>query len=251
MSSQDSAPDDEEQRAAAPHSRSGRKLTRSRRLLYQAAVYCAVLLIEVLWRTARIRFVGEESLKRSIAEHGAVVPVCWHQHLIMCSRYLVAKRIPGLKAGFMISPSVDGEAPSMLANAYGGEVIRGSGTYTGPRAVRRLYKAIVREKLTPLITPDGPRGPRFEFKGGAILVAQLCGVPIVPLAFAARPAHVFRTWDKFVLPWPFARIAIVLGEPVSIPRELDEARSAALAKEMAARLHQAFLAAQKELHPTK
>jgi lysophospholipid acyltransferase (LPLAT)-like uncharacterized protein len=101
----------------------------------------------------------------------------------------------------------------MLARAYGGEVVRGSGTYTGPQAVRALYKQVRGDKLSPLITPDGPRGPRFEFKGGAITIAQLCGVPVVPLAFAARPARVLGTWDKFVLPFPFSRMVIAIGEP--------------------------------------
>jgi lysophospholipid acyltransferase (LPLAT)-like uncharacterized protein len=135
----------------------------------------------------------------------------------------------------------------MLARWYGAQVIRGSGSYTGARAVRHLYKAIVREKLSPLITPDGPRGPRFQFKGGAILVSQLCGVPIVPLAFAARPAHIFGTWDKFVLPWPFARIVVAAGEPVLIPRELDEAQSTELEQEMSRRLHETFKKAKAEL----
>lgn len=222
-------------------------MTFMRRGLYRLAVLLAVFIVEALWRSARLRVVGEDALKRSIAEHGAVVPVCWHQHLLMCSRYVVAKRVPDLKPGFMISPSVDGEAPSMLARAYGAQVIRGSGSYTGTRAVRHLYKAIVREKLSPLITPDGPRGPRFEFKPGAIFVGQLCGVPVVPLAFAARPAHVFKTWDKFVLPWPFARVVLAVGEPVKIPRELDEAQSAAFEQEMARRLHETFRAAKAAL----
>lgn len=245
MTSQDPARGAED--LPVPHTRSGRRLTAARRFIYRIAVFLAVFVVELLWRSCRVRVIGEDGLKQSIAAHGAVVPVCWHQHLIMCSRYIVAKRVPQLKVGFMISPSVDGEAPSMLARWYGGQVIRGSGSYTGTRAVRHLYKAIVREKLSPLITPDGPRGPRFQFKGGAILVAQLCGVPVVPLAFAARPAHVFKTWDKFVLPWPFARIVLAVGEPVLIPRELEETQSRAWEQEMAQRLHQTFRLAKEEL----
>ncbi len=127
-----------------------------------------------------------------------------------------------MKPGFMISPSVDGEAPTQLAQRYGAHVVRGSGSYTGVRAVRGVYQAIVKEHISALITPDGPRGPRFEFKPGAIFSAQITGVPIVPLAFAAKPARVLGTWDKFVLPIPFSRVVIAVGEAVYVPRELDD-----------------------------
>lgn len=242
------APDPSQERASAPiRSRSGRRLTVFRRLGYWLAVYAAILIIELLWRTCRIRIVGEEALKHSLAQHGAAIPVCWHQHLILCSRYWVAKRVPHLRPGFMISPSVDGEAPTLLAQWYGAQVIRGSGTYTGARAVRHLYKAIVREKLSPLVTPDGPRGPRFQFKGGAALLAQLCQVPLVPLAFAARPAYMFKTWDKFIFPWPFARVVLAVGEPILLPRDLSAAREAELESEMAQRMHDAYRRARDEL----
>lgn len=218
-----------------------------RRLGYRVAVYMAIALIELLWRTCRIRVVGEEGLQRAIAERGAAIPVCWHQHLILCSRYWVARRVPKLRPGFMISPSVDGEAPAMLAEWYGAQVVRGSSTYTGARAVRHLYKAIARDKLSPLVTPDGPRGPRFQFKGGAALLAQLCQVPLVPLAFAARPARVLKTWDKFVFPWPFAKVVLAVGEPIMLSRELNETQEAELERDMALRMHETYRRARDAL----
>jgi lysophospholipid acyltransferase (LPLAT)-like uncharacterized protein len=229
-------------------SRSGRTMTLWRLLGYRLAVALTVLLLEILWRTGRLRFIGEERLQALIDEHGAVVPVCWHQHLLLCARYMVTRRIKGLRAGFLISPSLDGEAPSMLARVYGGEVIRGSGTYTGSQAVRALYKQVKGDKLSPLITPDGPRGPRFAFKGGALTVAQLCGVPVVPLAYAASPAKVLGTWDKFVLPLPFSRIVIAVGEAYMPPRRASPDEAEAMQRHMAARLHETFREARAHLH---
>ena len=230
-----------------PKSRSGRTMTAGRMVLYRLAVGVAVMLLELLWRTCRIWIVGEEHLQRMIDEHGAVVPVCWHQHLLLGARYMVAKRIKGMNIGFLISPSVDGEAPSMLARAYGAQVIRGSGTYTGAQAVRALYKQIKVQRLSPVITPDGPKGPRFEFKGGAVTVAQLCGVPIVPFAYAASHAKIFRTWDKFILPFPFTRIVIVIGEPYLPERKLQPEQASLVHKEMAQRLHEVYGQAAAEL----
>lgn len=216
--------------------------------VYRVAVVLAFIIVQFLWYTGRIRVTGEERLEQALREHGAVVPVCWHQHLLICGRFLVAaRRRHGLKPGFMISPSVDGEAPTMLARVHGAHVVRGSGSYTGVRAVRGVYQAIVKEGISPLITPDGPRGPRFEFKPGAIFTGQIAGKPVVPLAFAARPARIMKTWDKFVLPLPFARIGIAVGEPFLPPRKADEAQMAAAQAEMKRRMHETFREAKRSI----
>lgn len=225
----------------------GRRLTTGRRVLYRLLVPLGKLVLEILWRSGRLQFVGEAALIAAVAKGGIVIPVCWHQHLLFCGRYIVAGRVPGLSPAFLVSPSVDGEAPSMLATSYRAQVVRGSSTHTGTRAIRHLCKALARDRLSPLITPDGPRGPRFEFKPGALLVAQITGAPIVPLAYAARPAKVFRTWDKFILPTPFARIAIAVGEPVYVPRDSDEAQREALRAEIQVRMLKTYRLAEQAL----
>ena len=205
--------------------------------------------MELLWRSCRVRIIGEDRLDAAIKEHGAVVSVCWHQHLLMCSRYLVEKRALGLKLGFLISPSVDGEATAMLARRYDGHVIRGSGTYMGVQAVRHVCQA-VSQGVSPLITPDGPRGPRFVFKGGALFMSQFCQKPVVPLAFAARPAWVMKSWDKFALPVPFSRVVIVVGQPHVVSPDITDEQMLTLQGEMAGHMLTAFKQARAAL-PSK
>ena len=229
------------------HPGSSRRLTFARRLLYRLMVPVGRMALDLPWYTARLTVVGESALNEAVTKHGAVIPVCWHQHLLVCARYLVARRIKQLKPGFLISPSVDGEAPSMLAGSYGAQVIRGSSTHTGTRAIRHLCKALAREQLSPLITPDGPRGPRFQFKAGALMAAQLSGVPVIPLAYAARPARVLRTWDKFVLVPPFARIVVAVGTPVYVPRDLNEAQRETLRIDMQRRMLETYQLAEQTL----
>ena len=92
-------------------------------------------------------------------------------------------------------------------------MIRGSSTHTGARALRDYYQALVHEGISPSITPDGPRGPPWKFKPGAILLSQMSQRPMIPMAYAASRAWKIK-WDRFVIPMPFARIAIVVGAPV-------------------------------------
>jgi len=215
--------------------KSQRELTRTRLLGYRLAVWITTAVLEILWRTCRIEFVPGNRLTALVREHGAVVPVFWHQHLLMCARFLVSDRIPGYKPGFMISPSVDGEAPTMLAHSYGAHVVRGSSSYTAMRAVRGVHQAIVKEGISAAVTPDGPRGPRFKFKPGALFAARIAGRPVVPIAYAARPAFKLKTWDKFIIPVPFGRICMAIGEPY-FPGKMSDAEMEAAQREMEQRL---------------
>jgi lysophospholipid acyltransferase (LPLAT)-like uncharacterized protein len=227
--------------------KSRRRLTPGRIFVYRVAVFITAMFLELIWRTGRVRIIGAERLEQLLKEHGAVVPVFWHQHLLICARFLTDRSVPGLKPGFMISPSVDGEAPSMLARLYGAHVVRGSGSYTGVRAVRGVHQAIAKELISPAITPDGPRGPRFKMKPGAIFAAQISRKPVVPIAYAAKPARVLTTWDKFVIPFPFAKIRIAIGDPYFPERRLDDEQMESAQRELEERLLVVFKEAKKHL----
>jgi len=217
--------------------RGSRRLTRGRMLLYRVAVAVAWQVGRFIWATCRIhRTLGLEVARATVRESRAVIPVYWHQHLLFGVRALLDLAPDGLKAGFLISPSVDGTAPAMLVERIGGHVIRGSSTATGARALRDYYETIVKQEISPAITPDGPRGPVHEFKPGPVLLSQLSGKPILPISIAASPCIRFRTWDRFELPLPFSRIVIAYGEPVRIQRGVDAEMLARLQGEMAARL---------------
>jgi lysophospholipid acyltransferase (LPLAT)-like uncharacterized protein len=201
--------------------RSGRRMTPARKLLYRVAVPLAYALIRLWWRTCRVvRVEGEAHLEEALARAPSLVPCYWHQHQLYCGKYLVEQHSRGLTVGWLISPSVDGELGAMMVRRFGGAVIRGSSTHTGARALRDYYQALVKENISPVITPDGPRGPRFKFKPGALLLAQMSGRPMLPMAYAASRAWLIK-WDKFVIPVPFARIAIAIGPPCYVPRVSD------------------------------
>lgn len=215
-------------------------MTLGRRVLYSLTTPLALGILRFWWSTCRIvRVDGAEHLDAALAKAPSLVPVYWHQHTLFCGRYLLDQKARGLKVGWLISPSVDGEIGVIIVKRLGGDVIRGSSTHTGARALRDYYQGLMQEKISPIITPDGPRGPRFKFKPGAILLAQMSGRPILPLAYAASRAWLIK-WDKFVIPWPFARICVVVGAPRYVPRVLDAAGIASLQGEMESELKSLF-----------
>jgi hypothetical protein len=162
------------------------------------------------------------------------------------AKYLFGLHAAGLKPGVLISPSVDGEFGAMIVRRLGGEVIRGSSTHTGARALRDYYQALVNDGVSPIIAPDGPRGPPWKFKPGALLLAQLSQRPVIPISYCASRAWKIG-WDRFVIPKFAARIVIAVGEPVYVAKGLNSAALEKLQADMEQRLTGLFETAKSAL----
>jgi lysophospholipid acyltransferase (LPLAT)-like uncharacterized protein len=228
--------------------RSKRRMTPMRRFAWRIVAAIGMGLVRFFWRTCRVvRVIGDQHVVAALADKPSLIPVYWHQHQLFCGKYLFEQSARGLKLGFLISPSVDGDIGVMIVNRFGGHVIRGSASHTGARALRDYYDALVKQGVSPSITPDGPKGPRFVFKPGAILLSQMSQRPILPVSYAASRAWLIA-WDKFVIPWPFSRIVIAVGAPRQVPRTLRPDALEALQKDIAADLKALFHVARDALH---
>jgi lysophospholipid acyltransferase (LPLAT)-like uncharacterized protein len=122
----------------------------------------------------------------------------------------------------LISGHRDGQLISKCARRYNIDTVFGSTTRGGMTAVRQLIR-LAGEGHNLFITPDGPRGPRMRVNKGIIDVARLTGLPILPSAIATSGGKQFDTWDRFLVPTPFSRIAIRWGEPLQVARHGDAA----------------------------
>ncbi|MDR9435612.1 MAG: lysophospholipid acyltransferase family protein [Thiohalophilus sp.] len=192
-----------------------------RRLLSLFAKPLLKGLMNILWLTCRVKAViGEDNAERVLAGGKPVIPCYWHQHHIFGIWYMLQLRRRGLRVGFLISPSRDGEVPAKIAESWGLRAIRGSSHRTGARALKELYELITKEGISPVNTSDGPTGPIHKFKPGAIMLAQMSGAPILPISWAADRYWQLASWDRFIIPKPFSRIVIAVGEPRHIDRQL-------------------------------
>ena len=198
-----------------------REMTPARRLGYALLKPIVKLLFSLIWSTCRVvRIEGEEHVDQVSASQKPFIPCYWHQHHFYCTWYMRQLIKRGLKIGFLISPSVDGEIPAQLAQEWGGVVIRGSTTRTGAAAMRDMYNVVVKQGISPVSTSDGPTGPLHVFKIGDILLSQFTQAPLLPLSFAASRAWSLKSWDRFIIPKPFARIVITIGTPLTVPKGL-------------------------------
>jgi lysophospholipid acyltransferase (LPLAT)-like uncharacterized protein len=226
---------------------SGRRLTVWRLWLYKLGAPIVLTLMRTVWGWSRVvRVVGGEHISGVLAGSPSFIPVYWHQHQLFCAKYLFDLSDVGVKPGVLVSPSVDGEFGAIIVRKLGGEVIRGSSSHTGARTLRDFYQALVKDGISPVITPDGPRGPAGKFKPGALLLAQLSQRPIIPLSYCASRAWKI-SWDRFVIPKLAARIVIAVGEPVYVPKGLDAAALERMQVDMEHRLTSLFETARNAL----
>jgi lysophospholipid acyltransferase (LPLAT)-like uncharacterized protein len=116
-----------------------------------------------------------------------------------------------------------------VARRLGCKLVRGSSSRGGDRALLGLVRAL-KDGFTVAVTPDGPRGPYRSFAPGALVAAHRAGAPVVAFGVHASRAWYLKSWDRFMIPKPFARLTIVFDGPVMVPGETS--RDAAEAVEL-------------------
>jgi hypothetical protein len=191
------------------------------------------LLLRLLGATWRRRLIGTEDPEPAIYIflHGDILLAA---HLHRDQQHAI-----------LISTHRDGEIIAQVAQRLGYDVIRGSSTRGGTRAVLEILRGYAGRRVA--VTPDGPRGPRGKVEPGLVQLAAKAGWRIYPLGFAVSRAWRARSWDRFAIPLPFARIVCRLGAPLELPPEPDRAACAALAEQASAALLAAEEAAEREL----
>jgi lysophospholipid acyltransferase (LPLAT)-like uncharacterized protein len=174
-------------------------------------------LLDGLMTTVRMDVHNDAAWRQPTTAGQPVLFTLWHGRLLPLA-YL--HRGQGVVA--LISQSADGEYLTRVMQHWGFRAVRGSSSRGGDVAFRELVR-LVRSGRSIAITPDGPRGPRERLKPGVLQLAQLTGAPIVLVACGADRAWWFESWDRFLIPKPFARLRVAYGDAVTIPRDADAA----------------------------
>ena len=194
-----------------------RRIARSR-TVRRLGSWLAALYMRFAYATCRWQVVGDEAVGEALARHGAALGCFWHGRMLAMPQFW-RRRAP-LKV--LISQHRDGQFIAAAIEQLGYPTIVGSTGKGGGPALREIVRTI-KSGTSVAITPDGPRGPRMRCAAGIIVAAKFAGCPIVPFAFSAWPSRTFATWDRFLVMAPFARGAILVGEPIMVPRDADPA----------------------------
>jgi lysophospholipid acyltransferase (LPLAT)-like uncharacterized protein len=194
---------------------------------FRAAGRVGAPLVRALLGTVRTEVTGDEELERFRRDGQPVIFALWHGQLLPLTHH---HRDQGVTA--LVSEHADGEYITRIIMRLGFTAARGSSTRGGTAGLRGLLRA-ARAGRDLAITADGPRGPRHDFKPGALIAAKLTGYPIIPVACSASRAWVFNSWDRFILPKPFSRLKITYGEAVLVDRGSSDEELERLAARLA------------------
>jgi len=162
----------------------------------------------------------ESTLRYTIDDRGgtltrppseAAIGAVWHNRLLILP--LILRRFVSHRRGAaLISASRDGAWIAELVNKVGFDAVRGSSSRQGVTAVLQMSE-ILASGRDVVISPDGPRGPAYQLGPGVIFLAQKSGAPVIPVNLEYSSYWRLKSWDRFFLPRPFARVRVIFGEP--------------------------------------
>lgn len=202
-------------------------------LRFESAGVLGTGMMGALFLTTRFDVVGAAKHRVLREEGQPVMFACWHGLLLPLVHI---HRHEGIVV--LVSEHEDGEYVARVLERHGFGTARGSSTRGGTKGLKALVRA-ARSGRDLAVTPDGPTGPPRVFKVGAVVAAQMSGVPIVPIAVRAHAGWRFRSWDGFWVPRPFSRVTVEYLDPVFVPRTATRAESEATAEEIGRRLNTA------------
>jgi lysophospholipid acyltransferase (LPLAT)-like uncharacterized protein len=136
--------------------------------------------------------------------------------------FVAAVALRGRGVYTIISLSKDGDMQDRIFRWFGFRTIRGSTGRGGVRALRESI-GVLQAGQTMAFTPDGPRGPSGTVQAGIVAMAKRSGVALVPVGVSATRRWLAPTWDRYMVPKPFARCLMLYGDPVLVPPDADEA----------------------------
>lgn len=170
-------------------------------------VFIGACLVKLLCATLRYRLIDEAGFYQG--QHGPVVMLIWHNR-ILAMPSIFQRRYPKRKGLLVLtSASRDGAYLSEFVRWFGMGSVRGSTSRRGGLALLNLIRR-VDEKYDICITPDGPRGPKYQFGPGALLLAQQCNIPLMPFHIEYDSYWRLRSWDGFAIPKPFSKVTVTL-----------------------------------------
>ena len=216
-----------------------RSFSYGQRIMIEIVPRVVAFLLRLLHRTLRYEVVVEPGAQP--ASPPALQVWCfWHRCLIPCACYFHAE----FPVTILISRSFDGELIAQTTERLGFRTVRGSSSRSGGSGLLALARALQRGHPAAF-TADGPRGPVYEAKPGAVKLAQLTGYPLGIFYAHPEKAWVLRSWDRFLIPKPFSRVAISWGRNVEVPKTGDALVMEAKRLEVEAALERARLNAEQ------
>ncbi|MGH9905719.1 MAG: lysophospholipid acyltransferase family protein [Pyrinomonadaceae bacterium] len=188
-----------------------------KRLLIRIADLAFFVLIKLIGRTVRFEVKGWENWEAASSAGNIPIYTLWHNRVFLATYFFQRRRIV-----VMTSQSFDGEYIARFIQRFGYGAARGSSTRGGTGAIVEMIR-MMRAGCPGGFTIDGPKGPKYVAKMGAVLLAKKTGHPILPFTItASRFWTAKKSWDHFQVPRPFTRALVDIARPIQVTDNAGE-----------------------------
>lgn len=183
--------------------------------------------LKLVYLTSKVELDINDRTSCFLRDKNACLITIWHGKILV---------IPEVGSHFgvfkvLASRHRDGKYIDEFINLYGHHSIRGS-SFTGKiTALRKIIKQI-KDKQKIVITPDGPRGPRYKVNSIVTKLAMQFNIPIIHISYAANRVKILRTWDQFNIPLPFCKLIVRISQPVYFRQQQDRNLEQIMLKQM-------------------
>ena len=212
------------ERARQPQSRRSSGIVVPKRLQWHQRLAASLVYLYIRVAALTLRYRWEASPKVTGLTTPAIYAV-WHNRLALCLIvYQKIKQRQGQpqRLAAMVSASKDGGIVARILEHFGVEPVRGSSSRRGPQALLEM-KTWAGRGYDLALTPDGPRGPCYVVQSGAVSLASVTGLPLIPVSYYLSWKVRLKSWDRFQIPLPFSRTVMKFGEPLPVPRQATTA----------------------------
>jgi hypothetical protein len=182
------------------------------------------------WLSAGLIRVLGATLRMTIEDHGGIINrpehdpfiiAFWHNRTAFMALFH-ERYCGGRSAVTLISRSRDGQFITDVAAHFGIKAVRGSSSRYGAAAALSAVRAAGDRKVDIVITPDGPRGPRYRIQPGLLRLAQATGRPIVAITYRLGWKYELPSWDRFQIALPFSSCHLLIQAPIVVPQDATE-----------------------------
>jgi lysophospholipid acyltransferase (LPLAT)-like uncharacterized protein len=181
-------------------------------------------LMKTLGSTLRLTIRDDCGVGNAVSTYPPCIYLLWHSRFLIVP-YAWQRLTQGRRRTVTLtSASKDGDMVARAMAAFGLGAVRGSSSRRGVAALVGLKRALL-DGQDICLTPDGPKGPRYQLQPGVLILAQATGAPIVPIHIRFHSAWRLGTWDRFVIPKPFSRVEVTFAKPIDVATMLAETTS--------------------------
>lgn len=186
-------------------------------ILTKIGYFIAFHIVNLYCKTWRYKLVNRSAYDNLRSKGVSVVMAIWHDSILPCT---FLHRKEGMVT--IASDSKDGSLIAYALNKWGFNTARGSSTRGGVKAALKAVKLSKENKVPCAVTVDGPKGPRHQVKDGAIFIGKKLDKVVLIGLLSCKRYKRFNSWDKFILPLPFAKITITYSEPIYLSDGIEK-----------------------------